>query len=112
MRCVFHSTVEVPLIIVLNPETRVYYMLPASELSKSFNQEQLEEFLKDILNGKAVVRRRSKLLTFSCLSVVGHQEEVTSPLLLIIVFQKPLFQINSNFSRPMVEKRFQFGCGG
>jgi hypothetical protein len=30
--------------------------LPTSELSESFNQEQLEAFLQDVLNGNAVVR--------------------------------------------------------
>ena len=49
------STVEVPMILVLNPETRVYYILPASELSESFNEEQLKKFLQDVLDGKAVV---------------------------------------------------------
>lgn len=43
------------MILVLNPETRVYYVLPASELSESFNEEQLMEFLQDVLDGKAVV---------------------------------------------------------
>ena len=49
------STVEVPMILVLNPETRVYYILPASELSESFNEEQLKKFLQDVLDGKVVV---------------------------------------------------------
>ena len=49
------STVEVPIILVLNPETRVYYILPASELSESFNEEQLKKFLQDVLDGKVVV---------------------------------------------------------
>ena len=55
------------MIMVLNPEARIYYILPASQLSENFNQEQLETFLKDVLNGKAVVRLRDKLLTFSFL---------------------------------------------
>jgi hypothetical protein len=47
--------------MVLNPTTRVYYILPASELSEKFSQEQLDAFLQDILNGKAVVRLQNKL---------------------------------------------------
>ena len=43
------------MIFVLNPESRLYYVLPASELSESFNEEQLKEFLQDVLDGKAVV---------------------------------------------------------
>lgn len=53
----FFSSVEVPFVFVLHPDTQHYYTLPASEISESFDQEQLEGFLQSILNGKAVVSK-------------------------------------------------------
>ncbi|XP_046843577.1 protein disulfide-isomerase TMX3-like isoform X2 [Xenia sp. Carnegie-2017] len=48
------SPVYVPMIFVFDPESHFHYILPSSQLTESFNEEQLHAFLQDIINGKAM----------------------------------------------------------
>ncbi|XP_028392560.1 protein disulfide-isomerase TMX3-like [Dendronephthya gigantea] len=88
------SSVYVPFVLVLDPQTRHYYTMPASEISESFNQEQLEGFLQSILDGKAVAHGGKSFFVRIWRiwwDVRSSAKEIwaSSPLMAVVIFGLP-----------------------